>query len=89
MKVNIMRQSSLILLFLLTLKFPAIAQNVSSGSNSGDPFVYTEWQTYTKESTNGKLINDHIFFLEADGDSLWIGTEGGLWLRIPRQENYG
>jgi hypothetical protein len=80
MKVNIMRQSSLILLFLLTLKFPAIAQNVSSGSNSGDPFVYTEWQTYTKESTNGKLINDHIFFLEADGDSLWIGTEGGLLL---------
>lgn len=46
----------------------------------GDPFVYTEWESFTKESTGGKLINDHIFFLEADGDSLWIGTEGGLVL---------
>jgi ligand-binding sensor domain-containing protein len=26
------------------------------------------------------LVNDHIFFLEADGDSLWIATEGGLVL---------
>jgi len=46
----------------------------------GDPFVYKEWQSFTKESTQGKLINDHIFFLEADNDSLWIGTEGGLIL---------
>jgi hypothetical protein len=46
----------------------------------GQPFVYTEWQSFTIESTEGKLINDHIFFLEADGDSLWIGTEGGLVL---------
>ncbi len=52
-----------------------------SGTNiSGDPFVYKEWQSFAKESTQGKLINDHIFFLEADGDSLWIGTEGGLIL---------
>jgi len=46
----------------------------------GDPFIYTEWQSFTTESTQGGLINDHIFFLEADGDSLWIGTEGGLVL---------
>ncbi len=46
----------------------------------GEPFVYTEWETFTTESTNGALVNDHIFFLEADGDSLWIGTEGGLAL---------
>lgn len=46
----------------------------------GEPYVYTEWETFTTESTNGSLINDHIFFLEPDGDSLWIGTEGGLVL---------
>jgi ligand-binding sensor domain-containing protein len=45
-----------------------------------EPFVYTNWQSFTTESTNNQLINDHIFFLEADGDSLWIGTEGGLIL---------
>ena len=44
------------------------------------PYVYTEWESFTTESTGGQLINDHIFFLEADGDSLWIGTEGGLVL---------
>jgi len=47
---------------------------------SGKPFVYTQWESFTRESTNGALINDHIFFLEPDGDSLWIGTEGGLVL---------
>jgi len=46
----------------------------------GDPFIYTEWESFTTESTEGKLINDHILFLESDGDSLWIGTEGGLIL---------
>jgi hypothetical protein len=47
---------------------------------AGEPYVYTEWESFTTESTNGALVNDHIFFLEADGDSLWIGTEGGLVL---------
>jgi ligand-binding sensor domain-containing protein len=47
---------------------------------SGEPYVYTDWQSFTTESTQGKLINDHILFLKADGDSLWIGTEGGLVL---------
>ena len=47
---------------------------------AGEPYVYTEWETFTTESTHGGLVNDHIFFLEADGDSLWIGTEGGLAL---------
>jgi ligand-binding sensor domain-containing protein len=52
----------------------------SESERGGEPFIYTEWQSFTTESTNGQLINDHIFFLEADGDSLWIGTEGGLIL---------
>jgi len=47
---------------------------------AGEPYIYTEWESFTEESTHGGLINDHIFFLEADGDSLWIGTEGGLVL---------
>ena len=47
---------------------------------AGEPYVYTQWESFTTESTDGGLINDHIFFLEADGDSLWIGTEGGLVL---------
>jgi ligand-binding sensor domain-containing protein len=55
-------------------------QSLSDSDRIGDPFIYTEWETFTTESTDGHLINDHIFFLEADGDSLWIGTEGGLIL---------
>ncbi len=55
-------------------------QSENAVDRFGEPFVYTEWQSFTTESTMGHLINDHIFFLEADGDSLWIGTEGGLIL---------
>lgn len=45
---------------------------------AGEPYVYTEWETfYAKE---GGLPNDHIFSLRADGDRLWVGTEGGLAL---------
>ncbi len=40
--------------------------------------VYTEWETFYKDP-NG-LPNDHIFSLKADGDRLWVGTEGGLAL---------
>ncbi len=47
---------------------------------AGEPYVYTEWESFTTESTDGALINDHIFFLKADGDRLWIGTEEGLVL---------
>jgi len=50
------------------------------GQPAGTPYVYTQWESFTSESTGGGLVNDHIFFLEPDGDSLWIGTEGGLGL---------
>ena len=40
------------------------------------PFVYTEWQTFYAQA--GGLPNDHIFALRSDGDTLWVGTEGGL-----------
>jgi ligand-binding sensor domain-containing protein len=56
------------------------SQSSTVSNTAGEPFIYTKWQSFTTESTQGKLINDHIFFLEADGDSLWIGTEGGLIL---------
>jgi len=56
------------------------SQSENAIDRFGEPFIYTEWESFTSESTVGKLINDHIFFLESDGDSLWIGTEGGLIL---------
>ncbi len=66
-----------ILLFSYSLGW---CQSENDLDSIGEPFIYTEWQSFTTESTEGHLINDHIFFLEADGDSLWIGTEGGLIL---------
>ena len=51
-----------------------------SDPNQKLPFVYTEWESFTSESTQGALVNDHIFFLKADHDSLWVGTENGLML---------
>jgi ligand-binding sensor domain-containing protein len=58
---------------------PVDGWSQSTGSQ-GEPYVYTDWETFTTESTDGGLVNDHIFFLRSDGDSLWIGTEGGLVL---------
>jgi hypothetical protein len=58
----------------------AHSQGPDASVPSGEPYVYTTWESFTSESTNGALVNDHIFFLEPDGDSLWIGTEGGLVL---------
>jgi ligand-binding sensor domain-containing protein len=52
----------------------------AADSQTREPYVYTDWQSFTTESTKGKLINDHILWLESDGDRLWIGTEGGLVL---------
>ncbi len=70
------------LLFILStlLLYLPPATGKSDDASAKEPYVYTNWQSFTTESTQGKLINDHIFWLEADGDSLWIGTEGGLVL---------
>jgi hypothetical protein len=41
------------------------------------PYVYREWETfYVKDG----LPNDHIFFIEAEDNRLWVGTEDGLAL---------
>ncbi len=66
--------------FFIALVAPSFGQQAGNAVLDGKPYVYKEWQTFTVESTGGALINDHIFFLEADGDSLWIGTEEGLIL---------
>ncbi len=41
----------------------------------GEPFVYEDWTSYTMK--NG-LPNDHVFYVKADGDRVWVGTEHGL-----------
>jgi len=39
------------------------------------PYVYTRWEHLTVADG---LPDDHVFALKVDGDSVWIGTEGGL-----------
>lgn len=68
------------LFIFLFLYISVWGQTAKSDWENVVPFVYTDWQSFTTESTAGRLINDHIFALEADGDSLWIGTEAGLIL---------
>jgi hypothetical protein len=67
-------------IIFLSLYLSVWSQMAKSEEDKGTPFVYTEWQSFTTESTGHQLLNDHIFALETDGDSLWIGTEGGLIL---------
>lgn len=75
-----MFQRCFLIVVLLSMHSIGWGQSSPTSLKAGEPFIYTQWQSFTKESTQGRLINDHIFFLEADGDSLWIGTEGGLIL---------
>jgi ligand-binding sensor domain-containing protein len=73
----------LVILFLITL-LPLFGWSEDDQpiqvNLAGEPYVYTEWETFTTELTNGALINDHIFFVKTDGDRVWIGTEEGLVL---------
>jgi ligand-binding sensor domain-containing protein len=81
MTMTMMRdRACLVAVLALAWVAGAWGQSSSAPKPAGVPYVYTQWESYTRESTNGALINDHIFYLEPDGDSLWIGTEGGLVL---------
>ena len=61
----------------LLVALPAVASDPDpEPPDTPAPFVYTTWQTFYAEEEG--LPNDHIFALEADGDTLWVGTEGGL-----------
>jgi ligand-binding sensor domain-containing protein len=65
-------------LFLVgLLLIPALlwGQDGRSDPSVAEPFVYRQWKTYYVDQG---LPNNHIFALRADGDKLWIGTEGGL-----------
>ena len=62
-------------IFLLTI---AAALTATAAELEGEPFVYTKWETFYAEE--GGLPNDHIFSVTADGDRVWVGTEGGLAL---------
>ena len=75
-----MYRALMVSIALLLYSVDGWCQSGSAPALAGEPFVYTEWESFTTESTHGGLVNDHIFFLKADGDSLWIGTEGGLVL---------
>ena len=55
---------------------PAGPEVVTDGL--GLPYVYTRWEQFTTENTGGGLPNDHIFAVKADGEQVWVGTEGGL-----------
>jgi hypothetical protein len=39
------------------------------------PYIYSQWKNFT---TADGLPSDHIFSVKADGERVWIGTEGGL-----------
>ena len=39
------------------------------------PYIYTQWKNF---GVADGLPSDHIFSVKADGDRVWIGTEGGL-----------
>lgn len=51
-----------------------------NAGGQGLPFVYEEWETFDKASTNGGLPDDHVFYVKTDGDRTWFGTEDGLAL---------
>ncbi len=74
-----MQKISWLFVVLLLLSIPAMADE-STPTLPGEPYVYTEWETFTTKSTEGGLPNDHIFALKADGERLWVGTEDGLAL---------
>ena len=64
----------------LTLSVAALAaeaQEPSLPRLAGEPYVYSQWESFY---AGDGLPNDHIFALRADGDRLWVGTEGGLAL---------
>ena len=70
-----------VFLFLRLLPGGQCAENATpTVSLKGEPFVYTDWESFTVESTKGGLPNDHIFSIRAEGNRLWVGTEGGLAL---------
>jgi len=62
--------------FAATLLMIAVVLPVSAAELEGEPFVYTKWETFFAEEEG--LPNDHIFSITADGDTLWVGTEGGF-----------
>jgi ligand-binding sensor domain-containing protein len=64
-----------LLLSVLLLPALAFAQSEPTPTLAGQPYVYTEWQIFY---AGAGLPNDHIFYLKADGDRLWVGTEDGL-----------
>ncbi len=54
---------------------PSWATAQKTATDSGLPYVYTEWEHFTTEQG---LPNDHVFAVKVDGPYVWIGTEDGL-----------
>ncbi len=52
-----------------------------SGANRviGDPFERNSWESFTKENTQGGLIDDWVYAIEiAKNGAVWFGTESGV-----------
>jgi len=81
-KDNAMRLTQTFLLGLIL--FLIVQRPCSPEAPQGDdpsvelPFLYENWEVFTSKSTQGGLPNDHIFFVRAYDDRVWIGTENGL-----------
>lgn len=50
---------------------------IGDKKHSLNSLVFKNWKTFYKKDG---LPNNHIFAIKADGDKLWVGTEGGLAL---------
>ena len=77
-----MRKAALVIAIVLVAGVCTLsgwAEQVAT-DDLGLPYVYTDWETFTTESTDGGLPNDHIFYVRPDGDRVWVGTEHGLGL---------
>jgi ligand-binding sensor domain-containing protein len=65
-------------LFILLNLFLGGICAFSVQADAVSPFPYTQWKTYY--SADMGLPSDHVFTIKSAGDSLWVGTEGGLAL---------
>lgn len=77
---NDWRPSDVIYAFMVSMMVMGSIESVwcESSDRPGLPFIYTDWEIFTAENTNGGLPNEHIFYVKTDKERVWVGTEHGL-----------